>query len=238
MVASPTFYGTLEDLAALGRARARTPARCWSSARNPILLGVMEPPAAYGADIVVAEGQPLGSPMSFGGPGLGRLRVPTGAHAPDARSRRRPHHRRGRQDRFRAHVLHARAAHPSREGDLEHLLQPCAQRACGRRLPRGGRRARASRGSPKRASPRRTICEAALVATGRFERVVRRRRSATSSRCATAVTWPRCSARSLERGFLAGLDLAVFSPTTPGLVLVRRDREAHACRDSTGSWRR
>jgi len=36
-----------------------------------VLLGVMEPPGSFGADIVVGEGQPLGSPMSLGGPGLG-----------------------------------------------------------------------------------------------------------------------------------------------------------------------
>jgi glycine dehydrogenase subunit 1 len=38
---------------------------------DPLTLGVLRSPGAAGVDIAVGEGQPLGTPMSFGGPGLG-----------------------------------------------------------------------------------------------------------------------------------------------------------------------
>ena len=70
LAASPTFYGTLDELQEMAEI-AHGAGALLVAGTNPILLGVLEPPSAAGADIVVGEGQPLGSSMSFGGPGLG-----------------------------------------------------------------------------------------------------------------------------------------------------------------------
>src|SRR5262249_7253856 len=40
-------------------------------AADPLALSVLEPPGAWGADIVVGEGQPFGVPASYGGPLVG-----------------------------------------------------------------------------------------------------------------------------------------------------------------------
>jgi glycine dehydrogenase subunit 1 len=70
LVSSPNFYGNLEDIQAVSDI-AHTAGALLVVSVNPILLGVLEAPSVFGADVVVGEGQPLGNAMSYGGPGLG-----------------------------------------------------------------------------------------------------------------------------------------------------------------------
>ncbi|MDG3003026.1 aminomethyl-transferring glycine dehydrogenase subunit GcvPA [Paludisphaera mucosa] len=68
----PNFFGRLEDVEALVEAAHAHGATAIVSV-DPISLGLLRRPDAYGADVVVAEGQGLGNPMTFGGPYLGIL---------------------------------------------------------------------------------------------------------------------------------------------------------------------
>lgn len=70
LISQPNFYGQLEDAAAFGEAAHQGGAKYIMSV-NPMSLGILKTPGAYGADIAVGEGQPLGLPLSFGGPYLG-----------------------------------------------------------------------------------------------------------------------------------------------------------------------
>lgn len=66
----PDFFGNIHDLRALGDAAHEAGALLCVVA-NPIALGMLKPPSEFDADIVVGEGQPLGIPLSFGGPYIG-----------------------------------------------------------------------------------------------------------------------------------------------------------------------
>lgn len=70
VVQNPNFLGILEPLEEIGALLANR-APSFICAVNPMTLGQIEPPGSYGADIVVGDGQPLGLPLSFGGPYVG-----------------------------------------------------------------------------------------------------------------------------------------------------------------------
>lgn len=70
-VAQPDFYGRVSDAAGAWADAAHDAGALFIVAAEPISLAMYRPPSEYGADIVVAEGQSLGVPLSFGGPYVG-----------------------------------------------------------------------------------------------------------------------------------------------------------------------
>src|ERR1044071_117744 len=68
---SPNFFGCVEDLAALADAAHAKGALLVVAITEAMSLGLLRSPGACGADIVVAEGQSFGVPLSFGGPYVG-----------------------------------------------------------------------------------------------------------------------------------------------------------------------
>ncbi|MCJ7512994.1 MAG: aminomethyl-transferring glycine dehydrogenase subunit GcvPA [Anaerolineales bacterium] len=70
----PDFFGRIKDFTALGRA-AHAAGALLCVVVNPLALGMLRPPSEFDADIVVGDGQPLGIPMSFGGPTLGHFTI-------------------------------------------------------------------------------------------------------------------------------------------------------------------
>jgi glycine dehydrogenase subunit 1 len=70
VVQQPNFFGCLEEMEVYVR-KAHDVGALFIAIVDPISLGMFKPPGHYGADIAVADGQALGNPTSFGGPGLG-----------------------------------------------------------------------------------------------------------------------------------------------------------------------
>lgn len=74
MVQYPDFFGRIIDYKELIET-AHAHGALVAMAVNPTALGLLTPPGDLGADIALGEGQPLGIPLSFGGPYLGFFAV-------------------------------------------------------------------------------------------------------------------------------------------------------------------
>jgi len=70
VVQYPDFFGRIFDYTELA-AKVHQTGGLICVAVNPTALAILKTPGEMGADIVVGEGQPLGIPLSFGGPYLG-----------------------------------------------------------------------------------------------------------------------------------------------------------------------
>ena len=69
-IEQPNFFGQLEAAEEIG-AIVHGAGAMFIMGCNPISLGILKDPASCGADVAVGEGQPLGMPLSYGGPYLG-----------------------------------------------------------------------------------------------------------------------------------------------------------------------
>jgi len=68
----PNFFGCLEPMSEAA-SLAHSQGALFIASVDPISLGILQPPGAYGADIAVGDGQSLGMSLEFGGPYLGFL---------------------------------------------------------------------------------------------------------------------------------------------------------------------
>jgi glycine dehydrogenase subunit 1 len=72
--ASPNYLGCIDPLRR-ARAVAQRTGALLVGVFDPVAAGLLRTPGEEGADVAVAEGQPMGAPMAFGGPYLGMLAV-------------------------------------------------------------------------------------------------------------------------------------------------------------------
>jgi glycine dehydrogenase subunit 1 len=216
LVSNPDFLGHLEDLAGMAGV-AHGAGALLVVATNPVLAGVLEAPAAFGADIVVGEGQVLGNAMSFGGPGLGFFACR------EEHLRQLPGRVVGRTvdaDGARAFVLtmQTREQHIRREKATSNICSNHALNALAAAvyLSSLGSQGLAEVGEASIAKAH--YLHDALLATGRFD---------APWAAPFANEFPlryggdvgAMQTAMLERGYLAGVDLGSIDPGMDGLVL-------------------
>ena len=137
----PTTDGRIEDYEALC-SRAREAGVVVTLATDLLALTLLRSPGEIGADIAIGSSQRFGVPMGGGGPHAAFLSTrDEHARRLPGKARRRVEGRR-RPPLVPARGADARAAHPPRQGDQQHLHRAGASRDHGehvRRLPRSRR---------------------------------------------------------------------------------------------------
>ena len=71
VVQNPDVFGQVRDLTPIAEAAHAAGALLIAAFTEAVSLGLVQPPGAMGADIVVGEGQSIGNALSFGGPYVG-----------------------------------------------------------------------------------------------------------------------------------------------------------------------
>ncbi|MFM7071205.1 MAG: aminomethyl-transferring glycine dehydrogenase subunit GcvPA [Planctomycetota bacterium] len=72
LLQQPNFFGAIEELETLADV-AHNAGAMMAVAFDPLSVGLLKRPGDCGADVAIAEGQSLGSPLQFGGPYLGLM---------------------------------------------------------------------------------------------------------------------------------------------------------------------
>jgi len=73
VIQQPDFFGTIRDLATVAAKCREAGALLVYVVGDPVSLGLLKTPGGWGADIAVGEGQGLGLPLQYGGPGVGMM---------------------------------------------------------------------------------------------------------------------------------------------------------------------
>ncbi len=216
LVASPSFLGCVEDVSAIAEV-AHAAGALAVVAANPVLLGVMEAPGNLGADIVVGEGQPLGSAVSFGGPGFGLFACR------EQFIRQMPGRIVGRTVDVEGRTgfvltMQTREQHIRREKATSNICSNQALNALAAGVYLSAVGAEGLAGIGRSCVAKAHHLQAALVATGRFS-VVSDALFANEFALRYDGDVAAMQAAMLERGFLAGIDLSRFGSEYDGLVL-------------------